>query len=347
MKTYVAGAALLVSALALPGCGGAAKKVALKVNQTVFTDEEFNERVQNIDAVTMLTSARSGGPGKAGEVTVRSLVYEALIGEMAAAKKISPTDKEIDAHIAMLERSGDKQRNPFLTDSDRRRDAKSTLMTLALMAAPLNLKEEDYKQAFEKMKPSMTEPEQYHIRMIDTKSKARADEAIKSLATNITFETVVAAKSDEPNSRGKGGDIGFVPAPALKEAGLYDVISKLKPGEYTKTPVSAKMLPYNATSATMPKETRWFVIKLEEMKAAKEPTIEESRPALTQQLLAEKDPGATQRFTTSVKEAMQKADIQINIKSLEKAVADLKKTATAPAPGGPGATGAPPVIPGG
>ena len=77
----------------------------------------------------------------------------------------------------------------------------------------------------------------------------------------------------DPASRDKGGDLGWTrPAVFVKEFG--DALVKLEKGQYTTEPVKSQF--------------GWHIIRLDDVREAKLPKLEEVKPQVSQQLQQQK-----------------------------------------------------------
>ncbi len=65
-------------------------------------------------------------------------------------------------------------------------------------------------------------------------AKAKIEQALKELKKGVPFDKVAKKYSQEPISRDRGGDIGFVPATSLGSKEVSEAILKLKKGQLSK-----------------------------------------------------------------------------------------------------------------
>src|SRR5207237_5133658 len=130
----------------------------------------------------------------------------------------------------------------------------------------------EVQKLYDQYKPQLAERDQYHLRMIDVKTEAKAQKALEALK-KLPFETVALTQSDDPVSGPKNGDVGFVMDTGLPPP-LLEGVKKLKPGEYTQQIIKALVPPYRGTGQpTTQPETRFFIVQLVEIKKGRTPTI--------------------------------------------------------------------------
>jgi parvulin-like peptidyl-prolyl isomerase len=335
----------------LAGCGEGTKKVAAKVNNDIITEEEYLNRLQEVDAVALGSSAQQGGPAKAGEYAMRAIITEKLINQLAAAKGAKPDDAQIAQILEFSKRfpsaPGALGINPLKSEADTRRDAALELCVRNLALKPLNIKPEDISKLYESVKGQLVEPESVRLRIVDLATKAKAEEALASLTKGVSFETVAMTKSEDPASRSRNGDVGFRPLLALPEP-LRNAVKSLKPGEFTKTPVKTEVAvnsPAGVGAGATPGGVRYLLAQVVERKPERTAKPEEVKPLLETLLLQQKDPNANNRVREMMKETVSKADIQVNIKGLEKVPAAIKAAMSAQPAAAPAAGSGMPTTP--
>ncbi len=348
MKRYAIVAAAAIFGGFLAGCSGSggdpatSKKGVGKVNNDEIAESEFYNRLLNVSASDLQPALNPQGPrgvGKAGEYAIQSLVGERMIFQIAKQKNVLPTEAEITAYVAFAKKYQDPRytlmpQDPFRTEEDWRRQAKSALSFRKMALAQSTVKEADLKAKYEQLKPRLKEQDQFHLRLIDIKEKAKAEKSLAKLA-KLPFETVALTDSEDPISGPRNGDIGTIQEGLLTQQmpTLSIEVKKLKPGEYTKTLIPEKLAPRGKMqSQGQPMETRYFIAQLVDSKVGRVPTFEEVKPLMEMISLQEKDPGAFQRVQTQLSDFRDKADIKIMIKQYEHL---MDKPKAAGAPGAP------------
>ena len=154
-------------------------------------------------------------------------------------------------------------------------NARQNIIIRAMMAEYIKknpVKDSEVQAEYDKYKAAVGDKE-YHARHILVGTEAEAKDLITKLKGGAKFEDL--AKVSKDGSANNGGDLGWAaPGNYVKE--FSDAMVALKPGQITDTPVKSQF--------------GYHVIKLEEVRAAKLPSLEEVTPqikeALTQQKLA-------------------------------------------------------------
>lgn len=338
MKRSAVGiAALLLAVGVLAGCGG--KKIAARVNSDTITEEEFLNRTQEVDAISLYNSVQRGGPATAGEYAMFSLIREKLILQLAAEKKALPTEEQINGYLNFAKKYA--RHNPFSSDAAQRREARVELAMRNMVMQPVKLTEAEIRKQYDdEIKQALTEPDRYRLRIIVTRAKAKADKVMESLKKGVPFETLALTESEDPASRQQSGDIGFQAQSNLPPK-LFNAVKELKPGAYTTKPVEVQS---NQPGASQ--QTGYILAQLIEKRPGRAPTFEEVKPLCEDRALALKEPMAAQRVATLLREFQEKANIQINLPRYQDMVNKIKSPQRPAVPGGapPGTPpgGAPP-----
>jgi peptidyl-prolyl cis-trans isomerase C len=111
---------------------------------------------------------------------------------------------------------------------------------------------------------------EYKARHILVNDEGQAKDIIAQLGKGASFASLAAKYSQDPGSKGKGGDLGdwFPASSMVPEFG--GVLAGLKKGEYTKEPVHTQY--------------GWHVIQLEDVRSVPAPTFEDMHDKLAEQL---------------------------------------------------------------
>jgi parvulin-like peptidyl-prolyl isomerase len=339
-RTWATGVACLVGLIALSGCGGNAKKVAIRVNKDTITEDEFNKRVRDVSLADLAPAARGLGPGKAGEFAAERIIMERILEQLAAQKGIKPTDAEVNQFVAVAKKYQSNQmlallpNNPFRSEDDYKREARLTLIQMGLAMAPLKITPDELNKKYDQYKAQLTPEDQYHLRVIQVSTPEKAQKALDTLNKGVAFETVALTQSEEPNSRNKSGDIGNVPQGAMPPQ-LLDAVKDLKPGEYAKKPVKLGGAAPVAGQPAPPSQI--LIVQLVEKLPGKPPTPDEAKFIMQRYMLQEKDPNFGQRIQQDISAARKSADIQVNIEGYQKLVDQIKNAAAPPSAAMPAA----------
>jgi peptidyl-prolyl cis-trans isomerase C len=129
------------------------------------------------------------------------------------------------------------------------------------------VKEEDIKAEYDKFKATASDKEYsaHHI-LVDKEEDAKA--IIAQLKKGAKFEDL-AKQSKDTGSAANGGDLGWS-SPNSYVKPFADALIALKKGQFTETPVKSQY--------------GYHVIRLDDERPAKIPTLDEVRPQITQSL---------------------------------------------------------------
>ncbi len=167
--------------------------------------------------------------------------------------------------------------------------ARQSIVIRALVADQVKknpVTDAEIKAEYDKYK-SQAGDKEYHARHILVEKEEDAKAIITKLKGGAKFEEL-AKQSKDPGSATNGGDLDWA-APSSFVKPFSDAMVALKKGQVTETPVKTQF--------------GYHVIKLEDVRAAKVPALEEVKPQITEQLQQQR----LQAFQQALK---QKAKIQ-------------------------------------
>ncbi len=153
-------------------------------------------------------------------------------------------------------------------------NARQAIIINALVADYLKknpIKDEDIKAEYDRF-VAQTGDKEYHVRHILVGTEAEAKELIVKLKGGAKFEDLAKASKDT-GSAGNGGDLDWA-APASFPKPFSDAFVALQKGQYTETPVQTP--------------NGFHVIKLDDTRPAKLPTLEEVKPQISEALQQKK-----------------------------------------------------------
>jgi peptidyl-prolyl cis-trans isomerase C len=148
------------------------------------------------------------------------------------------------------------------------------------------VKDADIKAEYDKYKAQVGDKE-YHARHILVGTEDEAKQIIAKLKGGAKFEDL-AKQSKDPGSAANGGDLDWA-SPASFVPDFSKAMTSLKKGEVTETPVHTQF--------------GWHVIKLEDVRPAKVPPLEEVKQQVAESLQQRK-------LAAYREELMKKAKIQ-------------------------------------
>lgn len=133
------------------------------------------------------------------------------------------------------------------------------------------VKDAEIQAEYDKFKAQAGDQE-YHARHILVEKEDEAKAIITKLKGGAKFEEL-AKQSKDPGSAANGGDLDWAPPGAFVKP-FSDAMVALKKGEITETPVQTQY--------------GYHVIKLEDVRAAKVPALEELKPQIAESLQQKK-----------------------------------------------------------
>lgn len=248
---------LVALAGVLAGCGQGSKSgnmgstqapaagtVLVTVNGTPITNHD-------VDAYVM---ARTHGRKIKLNDQQRYMVAQQMVQltlAAQAAKKQGLADKpDVQAELAM-------QRDMILANQ-----------AVQNFMANAKVPEDKIKQKYQEYKKSQS-GEEYKARHILVKSKAEAEKIINDLNHGADFAALAKKYSKDPGSAKQGGELGWFKPQQMVPA-FSKALEKLKPGEYTKTPVKSQF--------------GWHVILLQKKRTAAPPSYTSMKPQLANEI---------------------------------------------------------------
>jgi peptidyl-prolyl cis-trans isomerase C len=131
--------------------------------------------------------------------------------------------------------------------------------------------EADLHKEYDAIKTQIGDKE-YKVRHILVKTEDQAKEIIGELQKGAKFDELAKARSEDPGSKEKGGDLDWnAPANFVKPFG--DAMKATPKGKFTPQPVQTQF--------------GWHVIEVDDVRDAKVPSFEEVKPQLQQRLQAQ------------------------------------------------------------
>lgn len=135
-----------------------------------------------------------------------------------------------------------------------------------MKANPVN--DDAVRKEYERIKPTIPAKE-FKARHILVEKDDEAKDIIAQLKKGGSFEKLAADKSKDTGSKAKGGDLDWAPAGRYVKP-FGDALGKMKKGQLTDAPVQS--------------EFGFHVIRLDDERAVKVPTLDEAKPQIQQML---------------------------------------------------------------
>jgi len=131
--------------------------------------------------------------------------------------------------------------------------------------------EADLKKEYDSIKSQIGDKE-YKVRHILVKTEDDAKSIITELQKGAKFDELAKARSEDPGSKDKGGDLDWnAPANFVKPFG--DAMKATPKGKFTPQPVQTQF--------------GWHVIEVDDIRDAKVPAFDDVKPQLQQRLQAQ------------------------------------------------------------
>ena len=129
----------------------------------------------------------------------------------------------------------------------------------------------DLHKEYDAIKSQIGDKE-YNVRHILVKTEDQAKEIITELQKGAKFDELAKARSEDPGSKDKGGELGWN-APANFVMPFGDAMKATPKGKFTPQPVQTQF--------------GWHVIEVDDVRDAKVPGYDEVKPQLQQRLQAQ------------------------------------------------------------
>jgi len=214
---------------------------------------------------------------KVNGVTIPQSRADILLKEMAAqgrpdtpemrdAIKQELVNREIVAQEAV--KKGLHKRPEVATQIDLQRQAVliNAYLQDYLKAHPVS--DDDLRKEYERVKESAGSRE-YKVRHILVESEDEAKQIIAQIRKGGSFDKIAAEKSKDQGSKGRGGDLDWA-TPARYVPAFGQAITKLKKGQMTDAPVQTQF--------------GWHIIRVDDERPSKFPSLEEAKPQIEQQM---------------------------------------------------------------
>ena len=232
--------------------------------------------------VPLAQAQSTAGAGKPLAV-VNGKEIPALYGELVKNEMVGqgqPDSPQLDARVRdsvinleLLSRAAiDKglDRDPRLAAAmDIRRKDQLAKVYLENYIKTHPITDAEIQAVYDEAKAAASKDMEYRARHILVKTEAEAKKLIADLGKKAKFEDLAKKYSQDPGSAKKGGDLDWAdPRNFVKE--FSDAMTKLKKGEYTKTPVKTQF--------------GWHIIRLDDTRKIQIPALETVREDIVKQL---------------------------------------------------------------
>ena len=263
------------------------------------------------------------------------LIQAEWVQQEAADQDIKVTDAQIKKSFEDQKKQAfpnDKQYKEFLASSGMsekdilfrvKLDQLQQKLTQKVTEDAKKVSDEDISAYYEKNKKRFAQPERRDLRVVLTKTEAKADEAKKALASGQPFKKVVKQYSIDEASKSQAGLLPAV-TEGQQEKAFDTAIFAAEKGQI-EGPVKTQF--------------GWYVFEVEKVTAASQQTLEQSKETIKNLLRSQRQQKALDAFIKSFREDYKdKTDCADDYRVAECKNAPKDETDTGPASGGnPGA----------
>jgi peptidyl-prolyl cis-trans isomerase C len=186
--------------------------------------------------------------------------------EMRDAIRQELINREIVAQEAV--KKGLHKRPEVATQIDLQRQAVLINAYLQDYLKSHPISEDDVRKEYDRVKESAGSRE-YKVRHILVDSEDEAKQIIAQIRKGGSFDKIAAEKSKDQGSKGRGGDLDWA-TPARYVPAFGQAITKLKKGQMTDAPVQTQF--------------GWHIIRVDDERPSKFPSLEEAKPQIEQQM---------------------------------------------------------------
>jgi len=291
--------------MALSAPAFAADTVVARVNGVVISSQELEQEVDELIPRStyhgnMSEGSRDGYKDKALE----NLINRELWRQFALSQGMKPDQKQVKARMGQI-RDGFKTKKEYraaleqsgLTEDQLRLQVEKALLVQDALdktvTGPARMSDEALKNYYDKNIEKFRKLEEVRLSLISTKNENKAREALALIKDGEDFG-VVAYRMSEDNFRVMNGDIGYIHRGRLLPE-IDAVAFSLKIGEMSGL--------IRAESEGM-----WFVIRVEDKRAERLMTFNESRDSLKKEL---EEKRTRELFEQSIAGLKSKAAIEI------------------------------------
>jgi foldase protein PrsA len=259
------------------------------------------------------------------------LIQAEWVQQEAADQDIKVTDAQIKKSFEDQKKQAfpnDKQYKEFLASSGMsekdilfrvKLDQLQQKLTQKVTEDAKKVSDEDISAYYEKNKKRFAQPERRDLRVVLTKTQAKADQAKKALDSGQSFKTVVKQYSIDEASKSQAGMLPAV-SEGQQEKAFDTAIFDAEKGKI-EGPVKTQF--------------GWYVFKVEKVTPASQRSLDESKETIKNLLRSQRQQKALDAFIKSFREDYKdKTDCADDYRVAECKNAPKDETDTGPASGG-------------
>jgi foldase protein PrsA len=259
------------------------------------------------------------------------LIQAEWVQQEAAEQDIKVTDKEIEKSFEDQKKQAfpnDKQYKQFLASSGMteedilfrvKLDQLQQKLTQKVTEDAKKVSDDDITAYYEKNKKRFAQPERRDLRVVLTKTEAKAEQAKNALQSGQPFKKVVKQYSIDEASKSQGGLLPAV-SEGQQEKAFDEAIFKAEKGKI-EGPVKTQF--------------GWYVFEVEKVTKASQQTLDQSKETIKNLLRSQRQQKALDEFIKSFREDYkEETDCADDYRVAECKNAPEDETNTGPASGG-------------
>jgi foldase protein PrsA len=259
------------------------------------------------------------------------LIQAAWVQQEAEAQDIKVSQKEIEKSFEDQKKQAfptDKAYQEFLKTSGMseadilfrvRLDQLQQKLTQKITSEAKKVSDEDVEEYYEKNKKRFSQPERRDLRVVLTKTEAKAREAKRALDRGAKFKTVVKKYSIDEASKAQGGLLPAV-SEGQQEPAFDKAIFAAKKGEL-EGPIKTQF--------------GWYVFEVDKVTEASQQTLEQSTETIKNLLRSERQQKTLDKWIKEFREEYKdETNCADDYRVAECKNAPKEKTDTGPASGG-------------
>jgi foldase protein PrsA len=145
-----------------------------------------------------------------GEETLRDLVDQEVVEQMANQYKIEVSDKAVERELNIYKAMYATGDNEPKSEEKWKQQIKYSLLLEELLTKDVQVSEKDMQAFYEQNKSLFDIPASYHLSQIVVETKKEAESAVKELKDGSSFDALAMERSIDEFSANHGGDLGFI-----------------------------------------------------------------------------------------------------------------------------------------
>jgi parvulin-like peptidyl-prolyl isomerase len=221
------------------------------------------------------------------------LIRSTWLDQEASKMSVKVTDKEVQKQIDDIKKQQFTQKGSYekflqsagLTNEDvlfqqRVRELQNKI-TQKVTKGKNKVTDAQIEAYYDKHKSQFATAERRNVRIVLTKTKPKAQEAKRALASGDSWKSVAKQFSIDQASKNKGGELQGGVAKGQQEKALDTAIFAADKGKLTG-PVKTQF--------------GWYVFEVEKVTEGKQQSLEESKANIKQQLASQQQQGALKKF---------------------------------------------------